>query len=214
MANRSRACAVPPAGANKFAAGKAQSPPSWTRRPGHMRHLMRLRVRNRYAADAFACRSTQVPRLQSAKADFAIFQRRIHSLLGRTRRPGRVRRLMRRRVRNRYAAGTFACHSTRVPRLQSAKADFAIFQRRIHSLLGRTRRPGRVRRLTRRPVRNRYAAGIFACRSARVPRLQSAKAECRSLCLLDALHCGRILHLGRPHGTHRNSTSRRRNPDQ
>jgi hypothetical protein len=167
----------PPAGANEFAAGKAQSPPSWTRRPGHMRHLMRLRVRNRYAADAFACRSTQVPRLQSAKADFAIFQRRIHSLLGRTRRPGRVRRLMRRRVRNRYAGDTFACRSARVPRLQSANADFAIFQRGIHSLLGRTRRPCRVRRLMRLRVRNRYAVDVFACRSARVPRLQSAKAD-------------------------------------
>jgi hypothetical protein len=32
------------------------------------------------------------------------------------------------------------------PRPQSAKADFAIFQRRIHSLLVRTRRPGCVRR--------------------------------------------------------------------
>ena len=37
----------PPAGANEFAAGKSQSPPSRTRRPGYLRHPKHLRVRNR-----------------------------------------------------------------------------------------------------------------------------------------------------------------------
>jgi hypothetical protein len=36
----------PPAGANEFAAGKSQSPPSRTQRPGYLRRPKHLRVRN------------------------------------------------------------------------------------------------------------------------------------------------------------------------
>src|SRR5215210_4341361 len=50
----------------------------------------------------------------------------------------------------------------------------------------------------------------------RMPDEEKRKYECRSLCSLHALYCGRNLHLhlGRPHGTHWDSPSRRRNPDQ
>ena len=44
----------PPAGANKFAAGKAQSPPARTRRHGRVRRPMHRRVRNRMARDQIA----------------------------------------------------------------------------------------------------------------------------------------------------------------
>jgi hypothetical protein len=91
------------------AARKSQSPPPRTRRPGRVRRSTHVCVRNRGgSADPSArIRSASHPRSQSAKADFAIFQRRIHSLLERTRRPG-VRRPKHLRVRNRKLIGRSA----------------------------------------------------------------------------------------------------------
>jgi hypothetical protein len=100
------------------AARKSQSPPPRTRRPGRVRRSTHVCVRNRGgSADPSArIRSASHPRSQSAKADFAIFQRRIHSLLERTRRPG-VRRPMHLRVRNRKLIGRSAvsAHSRQKP---------------------------------------------------------------------------------------------------
>jgi hypothetical protein len=96
----------PPAGANEFAAESSQSPPARTRRPGRARHPgpPRVRSRGRPAAPSRAAvpgsrgysprRRTirpagALPRQSEscfapAKADFALFQRRIYSLLVRT----------------------------------------------------------------------------------------------------------------------------------
>ena len=101
-------------------------------------------------------------RMQSAEADFASFQRRIHSLLGQVRPSPRLRvsriagnpiresgRTKRggaaapppRRERMNSPLGTREVPlrglSWRSLRMQSAEADFASFQRRIHSLLER-----------------------------------------------------------------------------
>jgi hypothetical protein len=141
-----------PRRANEFAATTTQSPPARTRRPGGLRRPRRLRVRNRgdppapLGANEFAATTS-------------------HSPPARTRRPGGVRRPEHRRVRY-QAACCFACRSARHSRPQSAKADFALFQRRIHSLLVGTRRPRGLRRSEHRRVRNK-AGGLLLCVSKR-----------------------------------------------
>jgi hypothetical protein len=102
-----------------------------------------LCVRNRCAADGSgAVVALRARRPQFAKADPAISQRRIHSLLVRTRRPGRPRSPTSPVRPQPVRGGRLRRCCRRAPRRrpQFAKADFATSQRRIHSLLVRARR--------------------------------------------------------------------------
>jgi hypothetical protein len=127
----------PPAGANEFAAGKSQSPPARTRRHECVRRSRRLRVRSREAS-------------WPAKRSVMSF-RRSAALYCRI---PRTRRAIEKSTVGILVAGRCAPG----PRPQSAKADFAIFQRRIHSLLAGTRRHECVRRSRRLRVRSREAS--------------------------------------------------------
>jgi hypothetical protein len=59
----------PPAGANEFAAGNSQSPPSWTRRPDRVPRSMHRRVRNRGLPDQSKEHGSP---LENRKSSFAV----------------------------------------------------------------------------------------------------------------------------------------------
>jgi hypothetical protein len=139
--------------ANEFAATTTRSPPPRTGGPGEGRRGRgrgRVEVRPRGLGGPAVC---GVPRTCASAAGSILhspglsFRRSaaLHLPMPRTR-----------RATEKSSVGLLVA-VRRAPawRLQSAKADFAMFQRRIHSLLGRTRRPGRVRRSAHLRVRSR-----------------------------------------------------------